>query len=59
MRNSSPAEDLVDPTAETYADVVRRDQTHASESFQSQVLALLGSLRTDMQSMGDRVSKLE
>ena len=58
-RSSSPANDLLEPTTGTYADVIRGDQPHVSESFQFQVLALLGSLQTDMQSMGDRISKLE
>ena len=48
-------------TADTYINVVRRNQPHMSrrKTFQTQVLALLGSLQSDTQSMGDRISRLE
>ena len=60
-RSSSPTEDMLEYTADTYANVVKCNYPHASQSetFQTQVLALLGSLQSDMQSMGDRVSRLE
>ena len=49
-RSSSPAvEDGA--TEPTYADVVQRGRLPERESFQTQVLSLLGSLRIDMQSM--------
>ena len=41
----------------TYADAVRSQDLQAD--FQLQVLSMLGGLRTDVQSMGDRVSHLE
>ena len=57
-RSSSTTINLEEGTETTYADVVG-GRLPERETFQTQVLSLLGSLKTDMQSMGERVSELE
>ena len=59
LQRSDSTANLDGKSSATYADAVRREPSPSPATFQAQVLSMLGGLRSDMQSMGERVSHLE